>query len=713
MRLDISLREKLVVYYVLIGVISIFMVSFYSFYNAKEAIINRSFDQLTTVREVKAQRLEKFFNDRRRELKMMSYSKDLQYYVEQSNDISTILESMSLENFHIFSFLNEGGYYSYFSLIDSLGEPSYPFLNLDNGSINKVNSNQIQTVLDKLHNGFNKKNLIVLSDYVMMDGVATLFFASKIKRLNKHDPCFFVIGVPLSAINEIMLELNPRSGLGKSGESYLVGKDSLMRSTSRFQENSVLQTSVNTIGVREAFNGGKGTKVLKDYRDIDVLSSYRKLNIQGLEWVILAEIDFKEVMAPVFEFRNQSILISALIALVLFILVFIISKRITDPMLKLRDVALEISEGKYGHTLPIYSRDEVGELTEAFNDMSLRIREQTRELREREKRLNHFYEATKDGIILHDHGRPLLINQAMEDITGYSIDDLMQMHISEIIKIHDADAYLTHPDRQFSYESVVLRKNMDPIDVEVQENPLEYESNIISSTVIRDIRERLQAQKALNAERKKRLSSFIDGQENERQRLSRELHDGLGQSLIGIKMRLESLHFAEEDHNKQTVDVVKNFVNNTIEDVRRMSNNLMPAVLSNFGLITAISNLCKQTASNSGIEVNFDEPNRKLDISDKLMTYVFRIVQEALNNAVKHSEATKIDVILFAEEKHLRILIEDNGKGLPYDLSHSTGNGLYNMRERVNLLQGSIDFEPNTGKGLVINIRIPLNTEEK
>lgn len=710
MRLDISLREKLVMYYILLGVISIFLVSFYSFYNAKSAIINRSFDQLTTVREVKTQRLEKFFTDRRRELKMLSYSKDLRYYVENKNNVSASLKQMAQENFHIFSFLNEGGYYSYFSLIDSLTQPDYPFLNLSNGEIAPVKSVTIEAVLTELKNKLRTQT-VALSDYVYMDSIPTLLFASKVKKIETNTDCFFVIGVPLSAINEIMLELNPHSGLGTSGESYLVGNDFLMRSTSRFQTHSVLQTNVETIGVQESFAGKKGTKVIKDYRNINVLSSYRKLNIDGLSWVILAEIDFKEVMAPVFEFRNKSILISGLITLVLFALIFIISKRITDPMLKLRDVALEISEGKYGHTLPIYSRDEVGELTEAFNDMSLRIREQTRELREREKRLNHFYEATKDGIILHDKGMPLLINQAMEDLTGFTTDELMNKHISEIIKIHDPDAYLSHPDRHFSYESVAYRKNQEPMDVEVQENPLEYDGNIISSTVIRDIRERLQAHKALNIERKKRLSSFIDGQENERQRLSRELHDGLGQSMIGIKMRLESLHFADDDNNKVTVDVVKNFVNNTIEDVRTMSNNLMPAVLSNFGLITAISNLCKQTASNSEIEVNFEDQIADQDFSDKIKTYVFRIVQEALNNAVKHSEASKIDVILFGEGNNLNLLIEDNGKGLPHDISRSTGNGLYNMRERVNLLQGSIDFEPNSGNGLVINIRIPLNIE--
>lgn len=711
MRLDISLREKLVVYYVLLGVISIFLVSLYSFYNAKEAIINRSFEQLTSVREVKTQRLEKFFNDRKRELIMMAYSKDLGDYISKSHSVDTILSSMAQENIHIFRFLNNGGYYSYFSLIDTIGRNTYPFIDLTKGEMTSFEPAVIEDVLGSIETQLGKSNSVVLKDYVLLNDVPTLLFASKVRTGGEYAGCFFVIGVPLDAINEIMLEKNPHSGLGESGESYLVGGDYLMRSTSRFQENSVLQTEVKTEGVLSGLKHEKGTQVIQDYRNITVLSSYRHLNVDGLDWVILAEIDFKEIMAPVFAFRNDSILISAIIAIILFILIFIISKRITDPMLKLRDVALEISEGKYGHTLPIYSRDEIGELTEAFNDMSMRIREQTKELREREKRLNHFYEATKDGIVLHDRGRPLLINQAMVDLTGYSSENLEKKNISEIIKIKDVDSYLSHPDRHFTYETIAYQKDGKHFAVEVQENPIEYDGNIISSTVIRDIRERLEAQAALNKERKKRLSSFIDGQENERQRLSRELHDGLGQSLIGIKMRLESLQFAEDDNNRVTVDVVKNFVNQTIEEVRRMSNNLMPAVLSNFGLSTAISNLTKQIVENSEIDVTFYDQTKNVTFNDKVSTYVFRIVQEALNNAVKHSGASKIDVILFSEEKMIRLLIEDNGKGLPTTIV-SSGNGLYNMRERVNLLQGTIDFEPNAGEGLVINIRIPLNIND-
>ncbi len=117
-----------------------------------------------------------------------------------------------------------------------------------------------------------------------------------------------------------MLEQNPNDGLGLSGESYLVGADSLMRSNSRFQENSIMQTKVSTDGVKDAFNNIVGTSVITDYRGIKVLSSYSKLNVPGLDWVILAEIDYAEATKSIYFIRNNIMLLTIFVAVILFII---------------------------------------------------------------------------------------------------------------------------------------------------------------------------------------------------------------------------------------------------------------------------------------------------------------------------------------------------------------------------------------------------------
>ena len=116
------------------------------------------------------------------------------------------------------------------------------------------------------------------------------------------------------AINNIMLESSPENGLGTTGESYLVGRDYLMRSTSRFISNSFLKTKVMTEGAINAFKNGEGSSVIRDYRNIPVLSSYRKINISELNWVILAEIDLAEAMIPIYSIRNNILFFMAIIA---------------------------------------------------------------------------------------------------------------------------------------------------------------------------------------------------------------------------------------------------------------------------------------------------------------------------------------------------------------------------------------------------------------
>lgn len=711
MRLDISIREKLVVYYVLLGIFSIFIVGVYSYLNSKEAILNRTFDQLTSIREEKKKSIESFFNDRTREIKLISNSNEIKSLLPflKKDSASIAYRKNNEEDYNLRDFLLQGNYYETLTIVDSANKLIHCE---EMGKFNFSNktTDTLRSEIQKLSKEVFSKQHLVISDFKIINNRAQLFVSTPIFDIKEKMAGILILTIGENAINKIMYEDTPSNGLGKSGESYIVGNDYLMRSASRFQDSSILRIAVHTTGVKKAFANEPGTRKITDYRGITVLSSFSKLNIPGLNWAILSELDDREVMYPVTSIRDQVILITTIISLILIAIAFVISNKITIPLRNLVIATNKISLGEYGHTVPIYTKDEIGELTEAFNSMSIQIKEQTKELIEREKRLNHFYKATKDGIILHERGKPVLINQALCNLTNYTFRELHKKKINEIIKINNNERYLSHPNKSFTYETIAYRKDGTYFPVEVQENPIEYEGEIISSSVIRNITERIESQKALNQERKKRLSSFIDGQENERKRLSRELHDSLGQSLIGIKMRLESI--SENKINKafETLAVVKDFVNKTIDEVRRMSNNLMPAVLSEFGLTTAINNICKQTADNSGINIYFEHQNISKDLPDKTIIYIFRIVQEALNNTVKHSNATEMNIMLMQEERYMILLIEDNGKGFDPNGQKSQGNGLYNMRERVNLLQGTISIAPSLGKGLVINIKIPLKT---
>ncbi|CCU78405.1 Methyl-accepting chemotaxis protein [Halanaerobium saccharolyticum subsp. saccharolyticum DSM 6643] len=170
------------------------------------------------------------------------------------------------------------------------------------------------------------------------------------------------------AINDIMGET---TGMGESGETYLVGPDMLMRSDSRFSnENDILNREVNTAAVNSALAGQEGTEIVKDYRGINVLSSYDKLDIEGLNWAILAEIDEDEAFAEVAAMTRNTYIQIAIIALLVIIIAYFFSKKITNPILKAVAMAKEIANGNLSvEKIKIKSKDEIGDLADALNDM--------------------------------------------------------------------------------------------------------------------------------------------------------------------------------------------------------------------------------------------------------------------------------------------------------------------------------------------------------
>ena len=181
-----------------------------------------------------------------------------------------------------------------------------------------------------------------------MDIEPQCFIGKQISNTPPNEVCVLALQISIQDINSIMLEDNPENGLGKSGEVYLVGDDYLMRSNSRFIPNSVLNTVVKTISANNAFKDKVGSSLIDDYRTVACLSSFDRLNIPGLNWAIIAEIDYSEAMIPIVSIRNDIIFISMIICIFLFSIAHFISRTITKPIIKLKNVALKIGEGRFG-----------------------------------------------------------------------------------------------------------------------------------------------------------------------------------------------------------------------------------------------------------------------------------------------------------------------------------------------------------------------------
>lgn len=199
--------------------------------------------------------------------------------------------------------------------------------------------------------------------------------------------------------------------------------------------------------------------------------------------------------------------------------------------------------------------------------------------------------------------------------------------------------------------------------------------------------------------------ALFEGEQNERIRIARDLHDSIGQQLSAIKMKLSQLEQTPE------IAIAEKHLDFTIAEVRAISHDLMPEAL-NFGFLRAVEDLCQKmdAVSQSDIQLNISEEVQNHNFLTQQSLSLYRIIQEILGNAVKYAQATLIQINLYLEKDHLIIVVNDNGKGISNSgMAKSKGLGWKNITARVNLLRGKINIDSEQAKGVKISITIPLS----
>lgn len=230
-------------------------------------------------------------------------------------------------------------------------------------------------------------------------------------------------------------------------------------------------------------------------------------------------------------------------------------------------------------------------------------------------------------------------------------------------------------------------------------------------------------ERKLAEDRLKMLShKIIRLQEEERRRVSRELHDGINQLLVSVKYKLENYVDKFHQQDGQKFNDITNavvFLDEAISEVRRISHDLRPSVLDDLGISAAIKNISRQFYERNQIDVEIEGIDEAVlqRLPVDVETALYRIVQEALMNIEKHAEATKVVINMTHTDITVTIRIEDNGNGfdlqgtLRKNSSTSQGIGLRNMRERIELLQGTFFIHSELGRGTFIEVEAPFNLE--
>ncbi len=265
-------------------------------------------------------------------------------------------------------------------------------------------------------------------------------------------------------------------------------------------------------------------------------------------------------------------------------------------------------------------------------------------------------------------------------------------------------------------EHVHFDKAGKKIFVEVSTSPIKDDKGKVRQVVhvSKDITERKTAEEKLRSSREqlRRLSAHLQAvREKERTRISREIHDELGQVLTALKLDLSWLTSKYENHcliSEKTKSMLA-LIDSTIKTIKRLCSELRPGVLDDLGLTAAIEWQAREFQKHSGIVCRlFSEPENIVLDRDR-STAIFRIFQEALTNVVRHANATEIRVELKKQDDAVVLNVRDNGKGITEkELSRPQSFGLIGMRERVHSFGGTFDIGGVQNEGTTITIRIPI-----
>lgn len=212
-----------------------------------------------------------------------------------------------------------------------------------------------------------------------------------------------------------------------------------------------------------------------------------------------------------------------------------------------------------------------------------------------------------------------------------------------------------------------------------------------------------------------RSKAVIEAEENERQRIAKELHDGIGQLLSAVKLNFSNIESLPEMQRSSVKPLLKNaidLVDDSVNEIRTISHNMMPNALIKTGLATAVREFLNRIASDKlKIELNVHGINSRLDKTTE--SILFRVLQEIITNIIKHAQASFVQIQLINHESELTLMVEDNGVGFDPDKVSGSGIGLKNIQSRIEYLNGSLHIDSQKGKGTTITIEIPLTVETR
>ncbi|MDA3953419.1 MAG: PAS domain-containing protein [Bacteroidales bacterium] len=394
-------------------------------------------------------------------------------------------------------------------------------------------------------------------------------------------------------------------------------------------------------------------------------------------------------------------------------------QRINIPIRNLVKSTQMIANGNFTIRANVNTGDEIEELGISFNRMIEEIENLTVSRDYFDSIITGMFESL---LVTNTDGEILTINNATCDLLSYSKSELINKNISVIIKDKESGFKLKASElikygAQHNKEKEYISKSGEIIPVLFSCSILKDRDDNFSGVIFiaHDLRESKKAEEKLSKIRKEHLIEINEAQEKERLRIASEIHDGLGQMLTAISYSIEN-NFTkkpkvEKEYTKHVVRL-QTLIDNTIKESKIIAYDLIPILLKDFGLVTAVENLISEIQSKHSVKINFEAFNFTKRFDTRLEKALYRIIQEALNNIIKHSKASQSNIHIINHTDTVSVVIEDNGVGFDVKAeslrTEHKGIGLISMEERVSAFSGFINFNSAKNQGTEIIIDIPL-----
>jgi PAS domain S-box-containing protein len=341
-------------------------------------------------------------------------------------------------------------------------------------------------------------------------------------------------------------------------------------------------------------------------------------------------------------------------------------------------------------------------------------------LRKSEEKFRRVVEHIGDALFVDNvEGQIVFANERFLNLFGYSREELPDIELEDYIAPEYRATLRDRHDRRVRGEAVPThfeyegrRRDGKRMWLEVDVVPVTDENDNLIGTqsALRDITERKRTEEALSDMTRK----LVEAQEQERARIARELHDDITQRLAMLAIEIEQVkeHAETPSEVGNRVHELSNRTKDISSDVQALSHELHSSKLEYLGIVGGMKSWCREFGERRGMEIEFKSSGLPNSLPSEISLCLFRVLQEALNNAAKHSGVERVDVQLREESGEIHLIVSDLGKG--FDVASAMqdrGLGVTSMQERVRLVGGTIVIDSKPLGGTTIHVRVPLGAE--